>query len=100
MIHRRTLYDDSLDVGEPINETAYGKSLVIRGEHFLIIEPLESSALYHRSIAQHLFMSPISTYALPNISYINYSNSYRQTWSALTEPLPFNIHLLTLNQLT
>jgi lysosomal alpha-mannosidase len=98
MIHRRTLYDDSLGVGEPINETAYGKGLVVRGRHYLILEPPESSALYHRSIAQHLFMSPISTYALPNISYTNYSNSYRQTWSALTESLPYNIHLLTFDQ--
>jgi lysosomal alpha-mannosidase len=100
MIHRRTLYDDSLGVGEPINETAYGTGLVIRGSHHLIFEPPESSARYHRSAAQHLFMSPISTYALPNVSYTNYSTSYRQTWSALTDSLPYNVHLLTFDQWT
>jgi lysosomal alpha-mannosidase len=100
MLHRRTLLDDSLGVGEPINETAYGTGLVIRGRHILLLQPPESSALYHRSIAQHLFMSPISTYALPQTSYANYSNNYRQTWSALTESLPFNLHLLTLDQWT
>jgi lysosomal alpha-mannosidase len=100
MVHRRILYDDSLGVGEPINETAYGKGLVVRGRHFLIVEPPESSALYHRPAAQSLFMSPISTYALPNVPYANYSNNYRQTWSALTESLPYNVHLLTFDQWT
>ncbi|CAF5197906.1 unnamed protein product, partial [Rotaria magnacalcarata] len=100
MIHRRTLYDDSQGVGEPMNETAYGKGLVICGKHFLIIEPPENSALYHRRTAQQLYMSPISTYALPTVSYTDYSNNFRQTWSALTEEMPYNVHLLTLNQLT
>jgi lysosomal alpha-mannosidase len=99
MVHRRTLYDDSQGVGEPINETAYGQGLVIRGRHFLLLEPPESSALYHRNAAQHLFMNPISTYALPQVSYANYSNSYYQTWSALSESMPYNVHLLTFDQL-
>ena len=98
MIHRRTLYDDSQGVGEPLNETAYGKGLVIRGQHFLIIESPESSALYHRSAAQHLYMGPLSTYALPKLSYDNYCKYYRQTWSALNDSMPYNVHLLTLDQ--
>jgi len=100
MVHRRTLYDDSQGVGEPMNETAYGTGLVIRGKHFLIVESPESSALYHRPAAQRLFMSPLITYALPNVSYTDYSNNYRQTWSALTQPLPYNVHLLTFDQLS
>jgi lysosomal alpha-mannosidase len=64
MLHRRLLHDDSLGVGEPINETAFGQGLVIHGSHYLLLEPPQSSALYHRSTAQRLFMSPISTYAL------------------------------------
>jgi len=102
MVHRRTLYDDSQGVDEPMNETAYGQGLVIRGKHFLIVESPEFSALHHRIAAQNLFMSPLKTYALPNMSYATYSNSYHQTWSALTgsQPLPTNIHLLTFDQLT
>ncbi len=99
MVHRRTLYDDGLGVHEPLNETAYGAGLTIRGKHFLILEPPESSALYHRPAAQHLFMSPLSTYALVNVSYTNYASNYRQTWSAIeNELLPYNVHLLTFDQ--
>jgi lysosomal alpha-mannosidase len=100
MIHRRTLHDDFQGVREPMNETAYGTGLVIRGKHLLIVELPEFSALYHRIAARNIFMNPINTYALPKISYANYSNTYRQTWSALTESLPYNVHLLTFDQWT
>lgn len=100
MLHRRTLYDDSQGVGEPINETAYGQGLVIRGRHLLLFESPSSSALYHRPAAQHLYLSPIITFALPELSYADYSNNYYQTWSALTEVVPYNVHLLTIDQLT
>ncbi|CAF5008610.1 unnamed protein product, partial [Rotaria sp. Silwood1] len=30
MLHRRTVYDDSEGVDEPLNETAFGKGLVVR----------------------------------------------------------------------
>lgn len=98
MIHRRLVYDDSLGVDEPLNETAYGQGLVLQGKHVLVIEPPESSALYHRAVAQSLFMNPLNTYALPKLPYTNYSNSYHQTWSALAELLPYNLHLLTIDQ--
>jgi hypothetical protein len=44
-------------------------------------------------------MHPLATFALPQSSYANYSASYRQNWSALTDVLPLNVHLLTLDQL-
>ncbi|CAF3076283.1 unnamed protein product [Rotaria sp. Silwood2] len=99
MLHRRTLYDDALGVGEPLNETAYDDGLVVRGKHFLIIESPTSSAIYHRFGSQHLYMHPLATYALPQLSYANYSETYRQTWSALQNDLPLNVHLLTFDQL-
>jgi lysosomal alpha-mannosidase len=99
MLHRRLLYDDNLGVGEPLNETAFGEGLVVRGRHFLIVEPPTSSALYHRVGSQHLYMHSLATFALPQLSYANYFADYRQTWSALTDTLPLNVHLLTLDQL-
>jgi lysosomal alpha-mannosidase len=99
MVHRRILHDDSEGVDEPLNETAFDKGLVVRGKHLLILESPASSALVHRVSAQRLFMHPIATYALPQTSYANYSSAYRQTWSALSEAMPLNVHLLTLDQL-
>jgi lysosomal alpha-mannosidase len=99
MLHRRTLHDDSLGVGEPLNETAYGEGLVVRGKHYLIVESPSSSALSHRVVSQQLYMHPLATYSLPQLSYVDYSSTYRQTWSALTSDLPLNVHLLTFDQL-
>lgn len=100
MVHRRTLNDDHFGVGEPINETAYGTGLVVRGQHFLIFETPSSSALYHRPIAQNFHLRPLHTYALVNTSYPDYANTYVQSWSALNQSLPFNVHLLTFDQLS
>jgi hypothetical protein len=44
-------------------------------------------------------MQPIGTFALTNDSYEIYSTKYRQTWSALNDVMPINIHLLTFDQL-
>lgn len=99
MIHRRLPYINPGSWEEPLNETAYGKGLVIRGKHLLIIDSPKKSALFHRTNAQQLYMQPISTFALTNMSYADYSTSYRQTWSALVDPIPRNVHLLTLDQL-
>ncbi len=84
MGHRRILHDDSMGVDEVLNETAYGKGLVVSGKHILIFDRLSDSARLHRSGAQQLFMYPLSAYSLPNTSsYTNYSDMYHQSWSAL-----------------
>ncbi|CAF1386287.1 unnamed protein product [Adineta steineri] len=101
MLHRRILHDDRFGVGEPLNETAYGKGLVVTGKHILLVDRPEDSALLHRVGAQQFFMQPLATYSLPNTSsYTNYSNTYRQSWSALSDPMPLNVHLLTFEQLS
>jgi lysosomal alpha-mannosidase len=82
-----------------LNETAFGKGLVVRGKHVLIIETPSDSAILHRVNAQQLYMYPIATFALTNVSYETYSTTYRQTWSALTDTMPLNVHLLTFDQL-
>jgi len=100
MVHRRILHDDGLGVGEPLNETAYGKGLVVTGKHILLIDRPSDSARLHRVGAQQLFMHPLATYSLPNTSsYANYSDMYRQSWSALSDVMPLNVHLLTFDQL-
>jgi len=101
MVHRRILHDDSLGVGEALNETAYGKGLVVTGKHTLFVDRPSDSSRLHRTTAQQLFMHPLATYSLPNTSsYANYSDMYRQSWSALSDAMPLNVHLLTFDQLS
>ena len=45
-------------------------------------------------------MHPLPTLALTQQTYDAYSAAYRQTWSALNDSLPVNVHLLTLDQLS
>lgn len=99
MLHRRILHDDSLGVGEPLNETAYGKGLVVTGKHILLIDRPSDSARLHRVGAQELYMHPLATYSLPKTSYANYSTMYHRNWSALSDVMPLNVHLLTFDQL-
>jgi lysosomal alpha-mannosidase len=99
MIHRRLATIGPGSIDEALNETAYGKGLVVRGKHLLILDTPNNSALIHRTNAQQFYMQPISTFALTNLSYANYSSSYRQTWSTLVDTMPHNLHLLTLDQL-
>jgi len=99
MVHRRILNICGGWFQEALNQTAYGKGLVVRGKHLLIIETPNNSAMVHRTIAQQLYMQPISTFSLINLSYADYSTNYRQTWSALVDTMPRNLHLLTLDQL-
>ena len=99
MLHRRFSTNDALGVFEPMNETAFGQGLVVRGRHLLIVEQPSSSALLHRVGAQRLYMHPLATFAVPQQTYVNYSATYLQTWSALDEALPLNVHLLTFDQL-
>ena len=99
MVHRRLLCDDLHAVKEPLNETAYGEGLVVRGKQLLIVEAPATSALIHRVSAQNMYMHPLATYSLIQQSYTDYSAAYHQTWSALTDTLPLNVHLLTLDQL-
>ena len=98
MVHRRLTNDDRRGVGEALNETAYGVGLVVRGRHILILEPPGTSALYHRPASQRLFMHPLATYSLIQETYPVYSAAYRQTWSAVLDTLPLNVHLLTFDQ--
>jgi lysosomal alpha-mannosidase len=100
MVHRRILHSDNLGMGEPLNEMAFGQGLVVRGKHFLVLEIPTNSARIHRVSAQQLYMQPTATYALPTTPYANYSSTYRQTWSALSDTMPLNVHLLTFDQLS
>ncbi len=69
MVHRRIPFCDQSSIAEPLNETAFGQGLVVRGKHLLIVDVPSKSALIHRTSAQQLYMQPVSTFALTNLSY-------------------------------
>ncbi|KAK7483766.1 hypothetical protein BaRGS_00024982, partial [Batillaria attramentaria] len=99
MVHRRLLYDDSLGVGEPLNETGSdGKGLVVRGSHYVTLEPVAKAASVHRELGQRLFMTPQVALTTLNTSRANWSSHFNTTWSGLKKRLPPNVLLLTLEQ--
>lgn len=79
-LHRSCLHDDSFGVGEALNEQAFGKGLVVRGSHYLILGPYktESIAAQERDLAQRkllnawTFISPTG-----NLSFEEYSANLR-----------------------
>ena len=59
MLHRATLSDDALGVGEPINERGSdGKGLIVKGTLGLFFDSIRSSARLHRQLAHEINASP------------------------------------------
>ncbi|CAG2167933.1 unnamed protein product [Oppiella nova] len=101
MIHRRTLFDDRFGVNEAINETGVGgQGLVIRGQMRVMLSSIETSAEQHRELAQRLYMEPLITFGRYNGTQEEYLKDYKTKYSALTQELPKNVHLLTLEEWT
>jgi len=98
MVHRRLLYDDSFGVGEPLSEPGVdGKGLVIRGKHWLLFSSIKDAAKQHRDIAQRIFLEPLITFSTYKTEADYYKN-FQTSYSGLVNPLPKNVHLLTLEQ--
>ena len=54
------MYDDSRGVGEPLSEPGKDKKgLVIRGFHFVWIDNVLNSTLFHRGMGEYLMMKEI-----------------------------------------
>lgn len=98
-VHRRVLHDDSLGVGEPLNEPGIdGKGLIVRGKQYVYLDDIASSVRLHRVAAQRLYMSPSLAITPLTTSADDYSKKFHTTWSSLKNRLPDNVHLLTLEQ--
>ncbi|KAL3876582.1 hypothetical protein ACJMK2_034416 [Sinanodonta woodiana] len=99
MVHRRVLNDDSLGVGEPLNETgADGKGLIVRGKHHVILDSIAGSARIHRDMALQGYMSPVVSFASVDYTLEEWNNNFNTMWSGLKQELPANVHMLTLEQ--
>ena len=61
MLHRRLFSDDAFGVGEPLNETAWGVGLVVRGKHSLLpcVDTEQACSLTSRLEAERNLMKPV-----------------------------------------
>ncbi|KAL0858609.1 hypothetical protein ABMA27_012444 [Loxostege sticticalis] len=92
MIHRRLLHDDAFGVDEALNETEYGKGLVVRGNHrfFFTIDPVTFKDVLEMRLRPQVFVSDAKD--LNYGSWMNLNNE--KSW--LQAPLPDGVHFLTL----
>ena len=114
LLHRRLFRDDGKGLNEPLNETQgividrrrterLGKALTITGTHYLILRstPVERATNEFRALQArvysplHLLSSP-----MPSSSVSSFLSSHTATTSFLSTALPFQLDLITLQQLT
>lgn len=95
MVHRRLLHDDAFGVGEPLSETQFGRGLVARGTHFLILSNTSDAAHFYRPLAQHLNRHPLISFITTDKTLEEWSTQYKMQ-AQWVKTLPENINLLTL----
>ncbi|XP_075989719.1 lysosomal alpha-mannosidase-like isoform X1 [Anticarsia gemmatalis] len=93
MVHRRLLWDDAFGVGEPLNETAMGSGLVVRGKHRVLIKNVKANT------KKHVFQLHMPVHVLfsdaTNIKYDEWLK-LNNDFSFIDKDLPNGVHLLTL----
>ncbi|CAG2107047.1 unnamed protein product [Medioppia subpectinata] len=100
MVHRRILHDDGIGVDEPLDEPGVdGNGLTIRGRFWLQLATVAAATELHRELANRLMMEPVVTFnRLAKGQAPHYYKKHRTNYTALYNPLPRNIHLLTLER--
>jgi len=108
MLHRRCLKDDSRGVSEPLNETQfitpynqpglpsgqhYGPGLVIRGTHYLLLTTPKEAAKAWRPLQDRV-------YVRPQLAFGSGVQVKAPSASFVSEALPANVQLLTLERLS
>ncbi|XP_049791934.1 lysosomal alpha-mannosidase-like [Schistocerca nitens] len=102
MVHRRLLSDDGMGVGEALVEPAFGKGIVARGKHWLLAGSItgnggQSLAAQERKLAQKKLLSPwVLLGDASNTLFADWANSHVSQFSGLSQELPENIQILTL----
>uniref|UniRef100_A0A1I8J3I0 Alpha-mannosidase n=1 Tax=Macrostomum lignano TaxID=282301 RepID=A0A1I8J3I0_9PLAT len=91
MLHRITVRDDALGVGEALQEKGSdGRGLVVKVTHWLAADQsLPSSSRRRRELANRRYREPLIGYltAEPKV----------KSWSGLRRPLPENVQVVTLD---
>ncbi|XP_071052267.1 lysosomal alpha-mannosidase [Onthophagus taurus] len=102
MLHRSCKHDDAFGVGEELMEQAFGKGLVARGTHYLVLGPYlskgddtvaaqEHDVIQRKVLSAWTFLSPTN-----NLNPDQYRKTYKMEFSGLQTNLPNNVQILTL----
>ncbi|CAJ0946335.1 unnamed protein product, partial [Mesorhabditis belari] len=98
MLHRRCFHDDHFGVNEALDEPGKdGKGLVVRGQHWLLLDDPSIAASTHRQLAVNLFHRPIPVYATVD-DPVSYRKTFKTRFAGLKQDLPANINLLSLEK--
>lgn len=97
MVHRRLLADDGRGVGEPLNETGTtGLGLVTTGIQRISLDTAANSPILHKWNTRALNFQPLLSFTPLTGTPQQWLQSKKPSYSALVQPLPVNLHLLTV----
>ncbi|GLV45785.1 Lysosomal alpha-mannosidase II [Carabus blaptoides fortunei] len=103
MVHRRLLNDDWFGVAEALNEKAFGVGLVATGKHYVIAGNSQNTGgksivAKEKELAQKISLEPWVFFnsRVDNLFDYRVKNSVRINFSGVSQSLPSNVQILTL----
>ncbi|XP_026747566.1 lysosomal alpha-mannosidase-like [Trichoplusia ni] len=103
MLHRRIFTDDS-GIQTFLNETEFGRGLIVTGKHYLYLSKADHRAnkVFEKKFAKELELQP-KVFSSIHPSYVNISydlwNANKNEYSALRMKVPIGVHILTIEKL-
>ncbi|XP_059170739.1 lysosomal alpha-mannosidase-like, partial [Physella acuta] len=99
MVHRRLLRDDGLGVDEPLNDEGVDRNgIIFTGKHYVVLDTIANSAKLLRHLALQVHLEPTVMFTPVTDKKPGYKMMQQQTF--LTNPLPDNVHILTLDRIS
>lgn len=100
-MHRRLLRDDGFEVKEPLNESAYGKGLIVRGTHYLVFGSKDGS--FKPSVQARERFAQLKVHLPSWVFFSNASDFSYDTWrTAYTHIVSaiFPLQFFSFNEVT